>query len=141
MPGLLLLTFCFVLMQYECENVLNDAALMEACGVGLSRTDMYGVMMVCKQLGEDPKLGVATVRFFGKVVIQDTSSIDRQLSCTCLLFGVWYLPSQFFTYPISRSTALLTRQDPISFGPPLACEFPICRLEFSDFAAGCPKRQ
>lgn len=59
-----------MLVQYECENVLNDAALMEACGVGLSRTDMYGVMMVCKQLGEDPKLGVATVRFFGKVVIQ-----------------------------------------------------------------------
>ena len=56
-----------MLLQYECENVLNDAALMEACGVGLSRTDMYGVMMVCKQLGEDPKLGVATVRFFGKV--------------------------------------------------------------------------
>lgn len=55
-------------MQYECENVLNDAALMEACGVGLSRPDMYGVMMVCKQLGEDPKLGVATVRFFGKVL-------------------------------------------------------------------------
>ena len=48
--------------------MLNDAALMEACGVGLSRTDMYGVMMVCKQLGEDPKLGVATVRFFGKVL-------------------------------------------------------------------------
>lgn len=54
-------------LQYECENVLNDAALMEACGVGLSRHDMYGVMMVCKQLGEDPKLAVATVRFFGKV--------------------------------------------------------------------------
>ncbi|DBA92418.1 hypothetical protein WJX77_007770 [Trebouxia sp. C0004] len=54
--------------EYECENVLNDAALMEACGVGLSRSDMYGVMMVCKQLGEDPKLGVATVRFFGKVL-------------------------------------------------------------------------
>ncbi|KAL3148750.1 hypothetical protein ABBQ38_014161 [Trebouxia sp. C0009 RCD-2024] len=54
--------------EYECENALNDAALMEACGVGLSRTDMYGVMMVCKQLGEDPKLGVATVRFFGKVL-------------------------------------------------------------------------
>ena len=30
------------------------------------------------------------------------------------------------------------RQDPMTFGPPLACEFPICRLEFSDFAAGCP---
>ncbi len=81
------LTFCFVLVQYECENVLNDAALMEACGVGLSRTDMYGVMMVCKQLGEDPKLGVATVRFFGKVVIQDTSSNDRQLFSPRLLFG------------------------------------------------------
>ena len=90
-----------MLVQYECENVLNDAALMEACGVGLSRTDMYGVMMVCKQLGEDPKLGVATVRFFGKVVIQDTTSNDRQLFSTCLLFGVWYLPCQFCTYPIS----------------------------------------
>lgn len=54
-------------LQYECENVLNDAALMEACGVGLSRNDMYGVIMLCKQLGEDPKLAVATVRFFGKV--------------------------------------------------------------------------
>lgn len=61
-------------MQYECENVLNDAALMEACGVGLSRTDMYGVMMVCKQLGEDPKLGVATVRFFGKVLLHFSSA-------------------------------------------------------------------
>ena len=61
-------------MQYECENVLNDAALMEACGVGLSRTDMYGVMMVCKQLGEDPKLGVATVRFFGKVLLHYPST-------------------------------------------------------------------
>lgn len=88
MPGLLLLTFCFVLVQYECENMLNDAALMEACGVGLSRTDMYGVMMVCKQLGEDPKLGVATVRFFGKVVTQDTGPNGRQLFSACLLFGV-----------------------------------------------------
>lgn len=61
-------------MQYECENVLNDAALMEVCGVGLSRTDMYGVMMVCKQLGEDPKLGVATVRFFGKVLLHYPST-------------------------------------------------------------------
>jgi hypothetical protein len=86
MPGLLLSKFSFVLVQYECENVLNDAALMEACGVGLSRTDMYGVMTVCKQLGEDPKLGVATVRFFGKVVIQDTSSNHRQLFSIRLLF-------------------------------------------------------
>lgn len=61
-------TDCAVTLQFECENVLNDAALMEACGVGLSRSTMYEVMMVCKQLGEDPKFGVATVRFFGKVV-------------------------------------------------------------------------
>ena len=67
-------------MQYECENVLNDAALMEACGVGLSRTDMYGVMMVCKQLGEDPKLGVATVRFFGKVLLHLSFDILRNVA-------------------------------------------------------------
>ena len=64
----MLVKLCYACVQYECENVLNDAALMEACGVGLSRTDMYGVMMVCKQLGEDPKLGVATVRFSEKVL-------------------------------------------------------------------------
>ena len=74
-------------MQYECENVLNDAALMEACGVGLSRTDMYGVMMVCKQLGEDPKLGVATVRFFGKVLLHYPSAhVLPYVTWCCFLF-------------------------------------------------------
>lgn len=68
-------------MQYECENALNDAALMEACGVGLSRTDMYGVMMVCKQLGEDPKLGVATVRFFGKVLLHRPLALSLRPLC------------------------------------------------------------
>lgn len=61
--------------------MLNDAALMEACGVGLNRTDMYGVMMVCKQLGEDPKLGVATVRFFGKVLLDRRLTLSRACSC------------------------------------------------------------
>ena len=64
-----------VRMQYECENVLNDAALMEACGVGLSRTDMYGVMMVCKQLGEDPKLGCCNCQ----ILWQGTALILWQL--------------------------------------------------------------
>lgn len=58
---------------------MNDAALTEACGVGLSRTDMYGVMMVCKQLGEDPKLGVATVRFFGKVLVPFAVTVCHKL--------------------------------------------------------------
>lgn len=59
---------------------------MEACGVGLSRPDMYGVMMVCKQLGEDPKLGVATVRFFGKVLQQYIPAYDlRSYIWICLL--------------------------------------------------------
>lgn len=75
-------------MQYECENVLNDAALIEACGVGLSRTDMYGVMMVCKQLGEDPKLGVATVRFFGKVLLHYPSAqFLPYVTWCCFLFN------------------------------------------------------
>lgn len=82
------LTSCSLLMQYECENVLNDAALMEACGVGLSRTDMYGVMMVCKQLGEDPKLGVATVRFFGKVLLHYPSAhVLQSFIWFCSLFN------------------------------------------------------
>lgn len=76
-------TWC-VLLQYECENVLNDAALMEACGVGLSRNDMYGVMMVCKQLGEDPKLAVATVRFFGKVHAQRCCLLSGTQTGRCI---------------------------------------------------------
>ena len=54
-------------LQYECENVLADSALLDACGAGLGRQEMYGAMLACKRIGEDPKLGVATVRFFGKV--------------------------------------------------------------------------
>lgn len=54
--------------EYECENVLADSALLDACGAGLGRQEMYGAMLACKRIGEDPKLGVATVRFFGKVL-------------------------------------------------------------------------
>jgi radial spoke head protein 4/6 len=53
-------------MQYECEDILNDAHLLDSLGVGLGRREMYGVMLAVKQLGEDPKRAVSTVRFFGK---------------------------------------------------------------------------
>ena len=53
-------------MQYECEDILNDAHLLDALGVGLGKSEMYGVMLAVKQLGEDPKRAVSTVRFFGK---------------------------------------------------------------------------
>ena len=80
------LQYVLILLQYECENVLNDAALMEACGVGLSRNDMYGVMMVCKQLGEDPKLAVATVRFFGKVNKSPHLCCKDQMICFTMAY-------------------------------------------------------
>ncbi|KAK9828684.1 hypothetical protein WJX72_001516 [[Myrmecia] bisecta] len=54
--------------EYECENVMGDAAMFDAVGAGLGRTEMYGIMLAVKQLGETPALGVATVRFFGKVL-------------------------------------------------------------------------
>jgi hypothetical protein len=52
--------------QYECEDILRDADLFDALGVGLGRADMMAVSLAAKKLGEDPKKGVATVRFFGK---------------------------------------------------------------------------
>ena len=54
--------------EYETENVMTDASLFEACGVGLSRSEMYRVMLAVKALGEDPVVKVATVRFFGKML-------------------------------------------------------------------------
>lgn len=55
-------------VQFECEDLLADAATLEALGVGLGRAEMYGVLLAVKALGEDPKRGVATARFFGKVL-------------------------------------------------------------------------
>lgn len=53
---------------YETENVLADAALYEAVGLGLGKSEMYGVMLALKKLGEDPEKKLATVRFFGKML-------------------------------------------------------------------------
>jgi len=48
------------------EDAAADAQLLCALGVGLGPEEMYSVMLAAKRLGEDPTLGVATVRFFGK---------------------------------------------------------------------------
>ena len=54
--------------DYETENVLADAAMYEAVGLGLSKKEMYGVMLCAKKLGENPDFGVLTARFFGKML-------------------------------------------------------------------------
>ena len=54
--------------DYETENVLQDAAMYEALGMGLPKKEMYGVMLSMKKLGENPDHGVATARFFGKLL-------------------------------------------------------------------------
>jgi hypothetical protein len=48
--------------QYECEDILGDAALFDALGVGLGRREMMDVALAVKKLGEDPRKAVATVR-------------------------------------------------------------------------------
>lgn len=48
-------------LQYECEDILGDAALFDALGVGLGRAEMMDVALAVKKLGEDPRKGVATV--------------------------------------------------------------------------------
>ncbi|KAI8464163.1 MAG: flagellar radial spoke protein 4 [Monoraphidium minutum] len=52
--------------EYECEDIQGDAALLEALGVGLGRCEAVDVALAAKRLGQDPRHGVATVRFFGK---------------------------------------------------------------------------
>jgi hypothetical protein len=48
-------------VQYECEDILGDAALFDALGVGLGRREMVDVALAVKKLGEDPRKAVATV--------------------------------------------------------------------------------
>lgn len=52
--------------EYECEDAMTAAALFDAVGVGLGKQEMVNVMLAVKKLGEDPRKGVQTVRFFGK---------------------------------------------------------------------------
>ena len=54
--------------DFETENLVADAAMFEAAGVGLSAGEMYGVMLAIKRLGENEDNKVETVRFFGKIL-------------------------------------------------------------------------
>lgn len=54
-------TLMLFVLQYECEDILGDAALFDALGVGLGRAEMMDVALAVKKLGEDPRKGVATV--------------------------------------------------------------------------------
>ena len=52
--------------EFETEDLMSGAALLESIGCGLGMKEMYNVMLALKSLGEDPSAKVATVRFFGK---------------------------------------------------------------------------
>lgn len=52
--------------EYETEDLLAMAPLFEAVGAGLGKVETLMAALAIKQLGEDPKLRVDTVRFFGK---------------------------------------------------------------------------
>lgn len=52
--------------DYQSEDIVNDGFLFDALGVGLGREEMYNVQLAIKKLGEDPKVGISTIRFFGK---------------------------------------------------------------------------
>lgn len=44
------------------------ASLLEAVGAGLGVAEMFGAMLAAKRVGENPAVGVASIRFFGKVL-------------------------------------------------------------------------
>ncbi|KAG2495962.1 hypothetical protein HYH03_005892 [Edaphochlamys debaryana] len=52
--------------DYECENMTAAATVLDCLGVGLGRELGTNLALAAKRIGEDPKLGVKTVRFFGK---------------------------------------------------------------------------
>lgn len=54
--------FAGAVAQFETENVLADAAMFGAVGVGFTQTEWYNIMLTIKQLGEDPVKLVKTVR-------------------------------------------------------------------------------
>ncbi len=46
--------------------MVTNGRLFDALGVGLGTREMYNIALTLKKLGEDPKRGVQTARFFGK---------------------------------------------------------------------------
>lgn len=59
---------CCLRAQFASGNVVAEANLFESLGVGLGRHEMYGISLAIKQLGEDPKRGIKSIRFFGKLL-------------------------------------------------------------------------
>lgn len=52
--------------EYDTEDLLAMTPLFAAVGAGLGRVETIMAYLAIKQLGEDPKLMLKTVRFFGK---------------------------------------------------------------------------
>ncbi|KAL2642568.1 hypothetical protein R1flu_010155 [Riccia fluitans] len=52
--------------EFESENLYADSVFMDAVGVGLGRTETLMIMLALKKLGDDPALGITSLRFFGK---------------------------------------------------------------------------
>lgn len=51
---------------YAAEDTAKAGSLFGALGVAVSEPEMYSVSLQVKLLGEDPKLKLKSVRFFGK---------------------------------------------------------------------------
>ena len=52
--------------EFEAQNMLSDSVFYDAAGCGIGRLDTYLVILALKKLGDDPKAGIESVRFFGK---------------------------------------------------------------------------
>ncbi|GLC46426.1 putative splicing factor, arginine/serine-rich 4 [Pleodorina starrii] len=52
--------------EFECENMSGASMVLDCLGVGLGREVGLNVALAAKRIGEDPKLAVKSVRFFGK---------------------------------------------------------------------------
>mmetsp|Transcript_11182 Transcript_11182/g.20236 ORF Transcript_11182/g.20236 Transcript_11182/m.20236 type:complete len:450 (-) Transcript_11182:338-1687(-) len=53
--------------EYTAENFVAATNLFEAVGVGLGREEGYTISLTMKRLGEDSRLGIQKIRFFGKI--------------------------------------------------------------------------
>ncbi|KAK9852594.1 hypothetical protein WJX84_003139 [Apatococcus fuscideae] len=52
--------------EYECEDIVGNAALFSMVGAGLGEGETYRIALAARRLGEDAQHGLATLRFFGK---------------------------------------------------------------------------
>ncbi|GLI63341.1 hypothetical protein VaNZ11_006263 [Volvox africanus] len=52
--------------EFEVENMSGAAMVLDCLGVGLGRETGINIALAAKRIGEDPKLAVKSVRFFGK---------------------------------------------------------------------------